>query len=133
MKQGRAAIAVLHRHGRYFAQRRDAAAAVLPGLWEFPGGKLEPLESPLQALRRELEEEIHVQPATLIPLPVIAHRYPDLALTLHPFLCEGGPEPRTRLAWGWFTARELAILPMPPANGFLVASLGQLAQEQRKC
>ena len=125
MTETAVAIALILDGGRCFVQRRDPAAARFPGLWEFPGGKLEPQESPLAALGRELAEELGWSPATAEALPVLRHRYPGLAVALHPFLCRGS-RPRTRLAWGWFTARELAALPMPAANGLLLAQFSGL-------
>jgi 8-oxo-dGTP diphosphatase len=110
------AVALILDHGRCFAQRRDSGARSCPGLWEFPGGKLEPGESPEAALFRELAEEIGWSPDHAAAMPVLSHAYPDFSVALHPFLCEGAATPRTALAWGWFTRIELARLPMPAAN-----------------
>ena len=123
MKRVRVAIGLLQRQGRYFAQRRDLAASHLPGLWEFPGGKLEALETPLAGLLRELREEIQCVPEAVAALPVIRHRYPELEVELHPFLCHGGGPPRTGLSWGWFSALELARLALPEGDRELVESL----------
>lgn len=120
------ALALLAQDGRWFLQRRDPAAAHLPGLWEFPGGKVEPGESPELALRRELHEELGWSPGELRPLEPLGHAYAERTVRLHPFLAEGPARPRTPLAWGWFTAAEAARLKVPEANGPLLALLGCL-------
>ena len=120
MTETAVAIALILDGGRCFAQRRELSASRFPGLWEFPGGKLEPRESPLEALGRELLEELRWVPDATSALPVLRHRYPGLAVALHPFLCRGRSRPGTRLAWGWFTPSELAALPMPAANAALL-------------
>ena len=112
------ALALLGREGRWFLQRRDPGNPVLPGLWEFPGGKAEADESPEEALRRELLEEVGVRVVAASALPTVAG-----AVRLHPFLVEARGVPRTGLAWGWFTWEELARLPMPPANRRLLEGL----------
>ncbi|WP_243300667.1 NUDIX domain-containing protein [Geothrix oryzisoli] len=109
------ALALICRDGRCFLQRRAASNPVMPGLWEFPGGKVEALETPLDALRRELREEVGVVFEAATELPVI-----EGPVRLHPFLVEGPDRPRTDLAWGWFTPGEMAHLPIPPANGELI-------------
>lgn len=111
-------LALILRDGRYFLQRRDSANPVLPGLWEFPGGKVEPSETPLEALRRELQEEVGLVLDAHQALPVLEGR-----LRLHPFLIECRGNPHTALAWGWFTPEEMLRLPIPPANAPLVHSL----------
>lgn len=120
------ALALLAREGRWLLQRRDPAAAHLPGLWEFPGGKLEAGETPERALRRELQEELGWAPGALRPLEPLRHAYAERTVVLHPFLAEGPARPHTPLAWGWFTAAEAARLPVPEANGPLVALLARL-------
>lgn len=118
-----AAIALIAREGRWFLQRRDPASAMLPGLWEFPGGKLEPGEEPHAALRRELREELGWEPGGLQALDVIRDVDHQRELRLHPFRCEGPARLGTALAWGWFTGGEIRRLPIPPANAALLALL----------
>ncbi len=131
MKDGAAAVVValglLRRGDRWFLQRRDPEDPVLPGLWEFPGGKAAGGESAEAALVRELREEIGWAPASSSPLPVIEHAYPGRTVRLHPFVCEGEGQPGTELAWGWFTPAEMLRLPVPEANGPLIRSLAGLA------
>jgi mutator protein MutT len=128
MKVVAVAIAVLHRGGRFFLQRRDPSDAVLPGLWEFPGGKLRAEEGPEAALRRELLEEIQWTPLRVETMDPIEHLYPERFVRLHPFLCEGDGQPRTALAWGWFDAAELRHLPVPAANAPLIELLSRWPQ-----
>ena len=116
MTRTEVAVALILDRGRCFAQRRDPGARSCPGLWEFPGGKLEPLESARAALLRELREELGWRPARVAALPALEHDYPDFSVVLHPFLCHGPAAPRTALAWGWFTRAELVRLPMPEAS-----------------
>lgn len=112
----RVALAIIWHQGRLFVQRRSLTARVLPGLWEFPGGKVAALETPEEGLLRELREEISYRPEALTPLPAFVYAYPEREVELHPFLCRGGSAPRTALAWGWFAFPEWAALPMPEAN-----------------
>jgi mutator protein MutT len=120
----RVAIGLIGHQGRYFLQRRDPAAVVLPGVWEFPGGKLKPRESPLDGLLRELREELDWSPEAVSPLPRIRHAYPDREVELHPFLCRGTLPAGVRLAWGWFTPGEMSRLILPEANAPLIDILG---------
>ena len=121
MKSLAVAVGILSREPRYFLQRRAAAEWVFPGLWEFPGGKLEGTESPLEALYRELEEELKWTPDCARPLPPLLHRYAEFEVMLLPFLCTGGPLLRTELACGWFLPRE--ILAVPEATARLVSEV----------
>jgi mutator protein MutT len=119
----RVALGLIRRQGRLFVQRRGLDGSAFAGLWEFPGGKVEPGETPLGALLRELREEVRCAPDRAIALPPLLHAYPGLEVDLHPFLCDGGAAPATELAWGWFTLEELAALPIPEANRDLLATL----------
>lgn len=65
------------------AQRPDGRHAA--GFWEFPGGKLQAGESPLQALCRELAEEIGIQVSAALPLMTLRHSYPERVVELHVF------------------------------------------------
>ncbi len=113
------ALAVVEREGRYLLQRRAGSNPVLPGLWEFPGGKVEAGETIRQALARELREEVGLEARNARPLPIL-----EGPVRLHPFRVEAEGGPRTSLAWGWFTAAEIARLPIPPANIALLSLLG---------
>lgn len=121
------AVAVIRHRGRIFVQRRDLAAPRAPGLWEFPGGKLEPAEPAEAALFRELLEEVRWTPSRAAALEPLAYAYTHGTVVLHPFLCEVPPARppvlTTPLAWGWFTREELGRLPMPAANGGLLRGI----------
>jgi len=112
------ALALIFRNGRYFLQRRDGSNPVMPGLWEFPGGKVEPPETPVEGLRRELQEEVGMVFDAFQALPIL-----EAGVRLHPFLVDGPERPRTELAWGWFTPAEMLRLPIPPANAALIHRL----------
>lgn len=118
-----AALGLLHRGDRWFLQRRDLANPVLPGLWEFPGGKAEANETPLEALTREWQEETGTTLESAQPWPAI-----EGVVRLCPFLVTVRGTPRTALAWGWFTAPELLRLAVPSANQALILRLAGLLQ-----
>jgi mutator protein MutT len=115
------ALALIQRDGRWFLQRRAAGNPVLPGLWEFPGGKVEAGESIVEGLRRELHEELGLMARELRLLPLL-----EGPVRLHPFLVQADGQPSTELAWGWFKVDELGWLPMPPMNQVLIASLAKV-------
>lgn len=124
MKVVEVAVALLEREGRWFLQRRDPSGPILPGLWEFPGGKVEDGEEPEAACRRELAEEVGLVPTEIIPIGSWTHTYPERRVVLRAFRVRAQGEPRTGLAWGWFTMAELRSLPLPPANAELIRALG---------
>ncbi len=82
------AAALLDGAGRVLVAQRPAGKS-LAGLWEFPGGKIEPGEAPAAALVRELAEElgIEVAEADLHPLTFVAHAYPDFQLLMLLYTC----------------------------------------------
>lgn len=112
------ALALIRRGDRWFLQRRDPSNPVLPGAWEFPGGKCEVGESPRLALARELREEVGWTLRAAESWPVL-----EGAVRLHPFLVEVEGDHHTTLAWGWFTVADMLRLPIPPGNQALVARI----------
>ena len=103
----------------------------MAGLWEFPGGKVRPGESPEQALVRELEEELGIRThaSCLAPFTFASHAYPDVHLLMPLYVCrafEGIPRPLEGQELRWVRGAELAALPMPPADRPLVAMLREL-------
>ena len=103
----------------------------LAGLWEFPGGKLEPDERPEDALIRELREElgIEVKAACLAPLTFASHAYPDFHLLMPLFVCrrwDGFVQSREGQALKWVKAKALRDYPMPPADAPLIPHLVDL-------
>ncbi|MBB5022342.1 (deoxy)nucleoside triphosphate pyrophosphohydrolase [Desulfurispira natronophila] len=67
------------------AQRSESMS--LPLKWEFPGGKIRAGESPSDCLVREIDEELGVKVTVVAALPLVTHHYPEIAVTLHPFVC----------------------------------------------
>ncbi|HEY0107042.1 MAG TPA: (deoxy)nucleoside triphosphate pyrophosphohydrolase [Rhizomicrobium sp.] len=125
-----AACALIDPDGRVLIAERPPGKA-MAGLWEFPGGKVEPGERPEEALIRELGEElgIVVTEPCLAPFTFASHRYPDFHLLMPLFVCrrwEGTPVPREHTALKWVRPRELSRYPMPPADLPLIPMLRDL-------
>jgi 8-oxo-dGTP diphosphatase len=103
----------------------------LAGLWEFPGGKVEPGETPEAALIRELDEELGIQvsEACLAPFVFASHSYESFHLLMPLYLCrrwDGFVERREHAALAWVTPNQMADYLMPPADAPLVAWLRDL-------
>jgi 8-oxo-dGTP diphosphatase len=114
------AAALIDAEGRVLLARRPAGKK-MAGLWEFPGGKLEPGETPEAGLARELGEElgIAVNPADLAPFIFASHAYEKFHLLMPVFLCRrwrGTPAGREGQALAWVAPAELPEYPMPPAD-----------------
>jgi 8-oxo-dGTP diphosphatase len=86
VKHLQVACAIIEENGKVLATQRSAAMS-MPLKWEFPGGKIEPGESPEECLRRELVEEIGIHVCVVKSLPINTHHYPMFTVTLYPFLC----------------------------------------------
>jgi len=104
------------------------AGKTLAGLWEFPGGKIEPGERPEATLIRELHEEIgiRVQEACLAPLTFASHAYDDFHLLMPLYICrrwDGEVIAREGQQLAWVRANKLRDYPMPPADIPLIAHL----------
>ena len=100
--------AILHRDGAYFATQRGYGE--FEGMWEFPGGKIEPGESREVALKREIQEELGVDIAIENLLCTTEYDYPSFHLTMHCYLCRiasGEIELREHKSALWLTANRL--------------------------
>ena len=122
-----AACALVDVDGRVLLARRPEGKK-MAGLWEFPGGKLNPGETPEQALIRELKEElgIDVTTACLAPFAFASHEYEGFHLLMPLFLCrrwKGIPTPREQQTLAWVRAHKLADYEMPPADKPLIPLL----------
>jgi len=125
-----AACVLLNGDGRILIAKRPPGRS-LAGLWEFPGGKVEPGESPEHALVRELAEElgIEIAAADLAPLTFASHAYPDFHLLMPLFLCRrwrGEVRPHEGQELLWVIPAELVSYAMPPADEPLKAVLPAL-------
>jgi 8-oxo-dGTP diphosphatase len=122
-----AACALIDTEGRILLARRPEGKK-LAGLWEFPGGKMNPGETPEAALIRELHEELGIEVAekNLAPFVFASHPYETFHLLMPVFLCrrwKGTPKPREGQALAWVAADRLVEYPMPPADRPLIPML----------
>lgn len=124
--------AICVRDGRVLMAQRPRGKH-LAGLWEFPGGKVEVArgESPLEALLRELDEELGVTPVDPRPRTFVHHAYRDRSVLLLFYTCEiaGTPEAREDNPVRWIPLAELPELPVPPADRDLIRELAESARE----
>jgi len=125
-----AACALIDADGRVLIAQRPAGKS-LAGLWQFPGGKVEPGEGPEQSLIRELKEElgIVVKQECLAPLTFASHLYPDFHLLMPLYVCrrwEGIVAPLEGQALKWVRPNALRNHPMPPADEPLISHLTTL-------
>lgn len=121
------ACALVDPDGRVLIARRPQGKT-LAGLWEFPGGKVEPEEQPEIALIRELKEElgIDVTEACLAPVTFASHAYEDFHLLMPVYVCRrwnGEVERREHSEIRWVRPVKLREFPMPPADEPLIAHL----------
>jgi 8-oxo-dGTP diphosphatase len=125
-----AAVVLVDADGRVLlAQRPDGKS--MAGLWEFPGGKVDPGETPEAALIRELREELGIDVAAscLAPYTFASHAYPDFHLLMPLYVCRkwsGIPLAREGQRLAWVRPARLVDYAMPPADKPLVAMLRDL-------
>ena len=130
------AVALIDRDGRVLMAQRPEGKP-MAGLWEFPGGKIEPGETPETALIRELDEELGINTAAscLAPLSFASHSYgpsddrPAFHLLMMLYVCrrwQGRPRPIEGGALKWVWPQQLRDYPMPEADIPLIAALQDL-------
>ncbi len=120
-----AAAAILDREGRVLLSRRHDHLHQ-GGLWEFPGGKLEPGETVEAALRREIREELDLRLSAHRPLIQVKHHYPDRSVLLDVHLVtayEGEARGMEGQPLAWVAPQDLAGYPLPAADRPIVAAL----------
>ena len=126
-----AAGVVIDGAGRVLVQQRDATTHQ-GGLWEFPGGKLNPGETPHDALVRELAEELAIEVTAAEPLTRVEHAYPDLTVTLDVWRVEsyrGRVEPMEGQPILWVALDTLGDMPMPAADAPIVEAIREWLAE----
>lgn len=114
------------RSGRILLAQRPPGK-YMAGRWEFPGGKREPGESRVDALRRELDEELGIALAEAEPCLTLRHDYPKISVLLHLFFVNrhaGQPAGREGQALRWVTLEEMSDLPMLAADRPIIKVLG---------
>jgi 8-oxo-dGTP diphosphatase len=124
------AVALVDQQGRVLVQQRPLSGQ-MPGLWEFPGGKVEPGETPEAALVRELTEELGIatETACLAPACFASEPLGDRHLLLLLYVCrkwQGDPRALHAMALKWVRPLDMFGLDMPPADRPLIGLLEQL-------
>lgn len=116
--------AVIEDRHRFLVTRRQPGVH-LAGMWEFPGGKIDPDESHNAALRRELREELGVDAEVGELMHETTHAYPDVTVALYFYRCRlvGEPQPLLGQDMRWVPRAELPTLGFPPADAELIERL----------
>ena len=117
---------IIRRGNRYLIGRRPVGKSQ-GGLWEFIGGKIEPGETPCEALARECREEIALEIMNARVRTAVTHAYPDRTIRLTLIDCEPVPEAEPvaleHEALGWYTPDEMQTLDFCPADAELLPVL----------
>ena len=127
MKKIEVVAAILHRDGAYFATQRGYGE--FEGMWEFPGGKIEPGESREVALKREIQEELGVDITIEKLLCTTEYDYPSFHLIMHCYLCDietGEIELKEHKSALWLTTETLNKVEWLPADKDVIDVLNLL-------
>lgn len=132
-----AAAVMVDRDGRVLLAQRPEGKP-MAGLWEFPGGKLEPDETPEVALVRELHEELGVETGIgcLSPLTFVSHRYEDVGvhMVMFVFVCRvwrGAVQSKENQSFAWVYPRDFRNYMMPPADLPLIPIIQEQIEHAR--
>ncbi|SHJ90226.1 8-oxo-dGTP diphosphatase [Arenibacter nanhaiticus] len=123
-------VAAILKHGNEIlcAQRAESKLEYISKKFEFPGGKIEAGESKKEALKRELEEELNINPNINDLYLTVVHQYPDFELTMHSFLCDVDTKEITlneHISSQWLKRTELLGLDWAAADVPIVDKLMQ--------
>lgn len=118
--------AIIRRGDTYLVGQRPAHKTQ-GGLWEFMGGKIEPGETPAQALERECREELDLEIENVRIVDAVVHTYPEKTIRLTLLACEpkANSEPKAleHQSIRWLTPAEMQALPFCPADAELIEKL----------
>ena len=122
-------VAAVIEHDTRFLVTRRQAGVHLAGMWEFPGGKIDPDETHVDALRREIREELDTGIDLGELVLATTHAYTDKTVTLYFYRCTlvGDPRPLLGQEMRWVDRQELGTLGFPPADEELIRILTQRA------
>lgn len=124
MKTIEVVAAIIQKNGKYFATQRGYGE--FEGLWEFPGGKIEPGESHETALKREIQEELGIDISVKDLLCTTNYDYPSFHLTMHCYLCNiasGEIELREHKSARWLKPKALNNVEWLPADKDIIEKL----------
>ncbi|RYZ04327.1 MAG: (deoxy)nucleoside triphosphate pyrophosphohydrolase [Myxococcales bacterium] len=129
-KRIRVVAAVIAQDGRYLVTQRRPTA-VLPLLWEFPGGKVESTETDLDALKREVRHRVGVEIEPGAPMSSVAHEYEHYTVELFLYECrltQGEPAAVNVHQFRWVESADFETLPFTPADEASMSKLLGLTQ-----
>ncbi len=127
MKTVNVVAAIILRDGRIFATQRGYGK--FKDLWEFPGGKIEKDETPVQALEREIQEELEIRIGIRQEIATVDYDYSDFHLHMHCFLCsidKEQPKLTEHEDARWLLPEELDSVTWLEADKELVATLKEM-------
>ena len=126
MKTIEVVAAIIIKDGEVFATQRGYGE--FKGWWEFPGGKMEPGESPQEALKREIREELDAEVEVRVLLETVEWDYPNFHLTMHCFICSLLSESlhlNEHEAATWLTHETLRSVKWLPADEILLDRIAE--------
>ena len=115
-------VALIRRERQFLISQRNVDDT-FGSFWEFPGGKIEKGETPQEALKRGLKEELDIDVAPSRHLMNIRHFYTQFRVKLHVFHCQSKSYPRTHIHRKWLPVNELTEYPMPSGSAKIVVRL----------
>ncbi len=134
MKRLPVVAALIQKDGKILLARRPEGRA-RSGLWEFPGGKIEPEERPEEALYREIKEELGIEIKVGPILAEVEHDYPEIKIQLLCYegeILRGTPVPLEGQKISWFRPNDIGNLELAPADRKLWQKLSETAALEKR-